>query len=318
MDLLQILDESINRPESSYIKFLTQYSSNNQIKFCFVEGHEDILFYSQFLEKYITEENLKFINCNGKKNVINNYEALNWDFYDKKRALFFIDKDFDEYTMTKKTMDTNIYITDHYSIENYLTDENVLKKFIIHHCQIDDEIIINSLVEKFKQTYNKYKNYLRKISSWMIYCRINNYKVVFNNIKLTDLFKIDINTNLVKNKLTNYRNHFDYIRDKIEGDYYNLSEIKNIYHQLSAEVNAKKYIRGKYDLSFMFMFIKHLVDIHVPKVSSTISAYNRDSTTKITKPKVTIQVREENIFQILCNKVKEPASLTKFIKNNLN
>src|SRR5690606_23160257 len=176
MDLLQILDESINRPESSYIKFLTQYSSNNQIKFCFVEGHEDILFYSQFLEKYITEENLKFINCNGKKNVINNYEALNWHFYDKKRALFFIDKDFDEYTMTKKTMDTNIYITDHYSIENYLTDENVLKKFIIHHCQIDDEIIINSLVEKFKQTYNKYKNYLRKISSWMIYCRINNYK----------------------------------------------------------------------------------------------------------------------------------------------
>ncbi|WP_099367466.1 DUF4435 domain-containing protein [Sphingobacterium sp. 1.A.4] len=318
MDLLQILDESINRPESSYIKFLTQYSRNNQIRFCFVEGHEDILFYSQFLEKYFNEENLKFINCNGKKNVLDNYNALNWSFYDKKRVLFFIDKDFDEYILAKRTIDSNIYITDHYSIENYLTDENVLKKFIVHHCQIDNDNIITSLVEKFRLTYTKYKEYLRKISSWMIFCRINKYNVVFNNINPSDLFKIDSNGNLIKKKLSNYSNHFEYIRDKIDGDYYNFSEIKFIYTKLASEANDKKYIRGKYDLSFMFMFIKHLVEIQVPIVSSGVSKINRKSTTKIPKPKVTIQIKEENVFQILYSKVKEPDSLVKFINNNLN
>lgn len=312
MNLLETLDKAITSPAYSYIKLLSQYKKKDDTIFCFVEGQEDISFYNNYLERYFENE-IKYIVCNGKGNVIDNYTNLNWTFYDKKRVLFFIDKDFDDYIKEEILTDENIFTTDYYSIENYLVDEIVLRKFIIDNCHINDEIIINELITDFNQKHCNFTSHLTKISAWMIFCRKHRYAVNFNDINLSDLFKINRDGNFIKIKLNEFESHFDYICSKTKTKYFDLKEIKTIYDELVTETNKKKFLRGKYELFFMFIFIKHITDSIIPKLSKTVKEHNRNHQKKLIRPKVTIQVKEENIFQVLCNKVKEPISLKRFI-----
>ncbi|WP_276379077.1 DUF4435 domain-containing protein [Flavobacterium sp. H4147] len=312
MNLLDTLDLAITRPVASQIKVLTQYKKTDSTIFCLVEGQEDISFYRNYIERYFPN-NIKYIICNGKGNVIDNYKNLNWNFYDKKRILFFIDKDFDNYINEEILTDENIFTTEYYSIENYLVDEIVLSKFISDNCHIHDETIIKELIHDFHLKHADFTKHLTKISAWMIYCRKNKFRVNFNDINLSDLFQIDKDGKFIKIKLDDFENHFDYICNKTNTKHFDLREIKTIYEELISETNKKKFLRGKYELFFMFLFIKYIVDQIVPKLSLKVKELNKVNNEKFSKPKVTIQVREENIFQVLCNKVKEPDSLKNFI-----
>ena len=179
MSLLDILDAKILTPAASYIKILSEYKTDNDVIFCFVEGNEDISFYSQFIERH-KENELKFIVCNGKENVIDNYNNLSWSFYDKKRVLFFIDKDFDDYIGNALINDENVFVTELYSIENYLVNEITLRKFIIDNCLITNDDVINATIDNFKIQHKEYIRQLKKISAWMMYCRKNKFNVNFN------------------------------------------------------------------------------------------------------------------------------------------
>lgn len=314
MDLLKKLDEAIKSPVASYIKLLSQYKKNDDTIFCFVEGQEDIAFYSQYIERHYNSE-VKYIICYGKDNVLQNHQSIDWNSYCKKRLLFFVDKDFDEYIKQEIQIDENLYSTDFYSIENFLVDDYVLKKFIRDNCFISDERIINDLIGEFRIQRKKFISRLTKISAWMIYCRKNSFEVNFSDFKLSDMFKIDTNGNLKKLKIPPYTSHFSYICNKTGTSHYDYKEIRKIYQTLLLESEPKNYIRGKYELFFMFIYIKHLTDKIVPELSCSARDYNKTTKNKIIRPKVTLQVKEENIFQILCNKVNEPESLNYFIKS---
>lgn len=315
MSLLDILDHAISSPAASYIKLLSQYKKRSNIVFCFVEGNEDVSFYGRHLETAF--ENVRYVVCNGKKNVLDNYKSLNWQFYDKKRVLFFIDKDYDDYISEAIIKDENIFITDYYSIENYLVDSYVLRKFINDNCAITDDKVIDDLVIDFELKHKDFMNHLTKISAWMIYCRQNRYQVNFSDITLSDLFKLNVDGKFVKIKLSNFKNHFAYICSKTKSTHFDMNEIRGIYSRLILESQKKKFVRGKYELFFMFIYVKFITENIVPALSEKIKDYNRINPEKIIRPKVTLQIKEENIFQVLSYKVKTPASLLSFISNKL-
>ncbi len=312
MSLLDILDQKILTPAASYIKILSQYKVNDDTIFCFVEGNEDVSFYSQFLERH-KQNDLKFIICNGKENVINNYKNLTWDFYDKKRILFFIDKDYDDYIENELINDENVFVTQYYSIENYLVNDITLKKFIIDNFFITNEDIIKTLVNNFRIQHQEYINQLKKISAWMMYCRKNKHKVNFNEIKISDLFKINSDGILEKKVLVDYSGFFDYICSKTNTSHFNINEIKKYLSKINIEQNRQKFVRGKYDLHFMFLYLKYIGDNIVKEISDEVKTHNKNNSEKIVRPKVLIQLNEQNIFQTLQNKVKEPTELTSFL-----
>lgn len=316
MSLLAILDEKILTPAAAYIKILSQYKTSDNTIFCLVEGIEDISFYRPFLEIYKEGVSVKYIICNGKQNVIDNYKNIDWSFYDKKRILFFIDKDFDDYIGKEIIIDNNVFITDCYSIENYLVDELILEKFIIDNCLITNESVIKLAIENFKKEHNTYVKQLKMISAWMMYCRKNNFKVCFNDIKMSDLFKIDENGKLKKKTLSSYTSKFQYLCDKTQTNHFNIEEIKYYFNLINTESNPKKFIRGKYELYFMFIYLKYISDNVVNEISKEVKSHNKKALAKdrITSPKSTIQFNEENIFQVLNNKTLIPQKLRTFIQ----
>ncbi|QQV01340.1 MULTISPECIES: DUF4435 domain-containing protein [Chryseobacterium] len=316
MSLLDILDEKILTPSAAYIKILSQYKTSDNTIFCLVEGVEDNSFYRHFIEIYKEDIPVKYIVCNGKQNVIDNYNELDWDFYDKKRVLFFIDKDFDDYIEREIINDENVFITDCYSIENYLVDENILEKFITDNCLITTESVIKLAVENFRKQHKVFVKQLKMISSWMMYCRKNNFEVCFNDIKMSDLFKIDDEGNLTKKTLSTYRSKFEYLCDTTQTNYFNLNEIRYYYNLINEESKPKKFIRGKYELYFMFMYLKYISENVVNEISNEVKQHNRNARgkDKIVRPKSTIPLKEENIFQVLYNKTKVPEKLKVFIE----
>nr|WP_315035085.1 DUF4435 domain-containing protein [uncultured Chryseobacterium sp.] len=316
MSLLDILDEKFLTPSATYIKILSQYKTSDNTIFCLVEGVEDISFYRPFMEIYKEGVPIKYIVCNGKQNVIDNYNDIDWDFYDKKRVLFFIDKDFDDYIGKEIISDNNVFITDCYSIENYLVDERILEKFIIDNCLITNEEIIELTIENFKVQHIIYIKQLKMISAWMMFCRKNNFNVSFNEIKMSDLFKIDNEGKLKKKTLSSYNSKFEYLCDKTNTNHFNIGEIRHYYNLIDRESKPKKFIRGKYELYFMFMYLKYISENIVNEISKEVKLHNKNAPKKdkIIRPKITIQLQEENIFQILYNKTKVPEKLKAFIQ----
>lgn len=316
MSLLDTLDEKILTPAATYIKILSQYKTHDNTIFCLVEGVEDISFYRPFMEIYKDNVPIKYIACYGKQNVIDNYNDIDWNFYDKKRVLFFIDKDFDDYIEKELLKDDNVFVTDCYSIENYLVDEVILEKFIIDNCLITNESIIKLAIENFKEQHIIYATQLKMISAWMMYCRKNNFDVSFNEIKMSDLFKIDENGKLKKKSLPSYRSKFEYLCAKTNTNHFDIQEIRHYYFLIDKESKPKKFIRGKYELYFMFMYLKYISENIVSEVSNEVKKHNKNARKcdKVVRPKTTIQLKEENIFQILYNKTKIPEKLKTFIK----
>lgn len=278
MSLLDILDEKILTPAAAYIKILSQYKTSDDTIFCLVEGVEDISFYRPFLEIYKEEINFKYIICNGKQNVIDNYRDIDWTFYDKKRILFFIDKDFDDYIGEEIINDNNVFTTDFYSIENYLVDAKILEKFIIDNCLITDENIINLAIENFKNQHIIYVKQLKMISAWMMYCRKNSFKVSFNEIKMSDLFKIDADGKLKKKILVNYASKFKYLCDKTKTNHFDIEEIRKYYNLIDEANNAKTFIRGKYELYFMFIYLRYITENVVSEISKKAKEHNKSAT----------------------------------------
>ena len=316
MSLLDILDEKILTPSAACIKILSQYKTNDNTIFCLVEGVEDNSFYRHFFEIYKENIPVKYIVCNGKQNVIDNYNDLDWQFYDKKRILFFIDKDFDDYIEIETLNDENVFITDYYSIENYLVDEKILEKFITDNCLITSESVIQLAVENFKKQHKIFVKQLKMISAWMMYCRKNNFEVCFNDIKMSDLFKIDNDGKLIKKSLSTYRSKFEYLCDKTQSNHFNITEIRFFYNKIKEETKPKKYIRGKYELYFMFMYLKYISENVVNEISREVKEHNKSvrGKDKIVRPKSTIQIKEENVFQVLYNKSKVPIKLKSFLE----
>ncbi len=316
MSLLDILDEKILTPSAACIKILSQYKTNDNTIFCLVESVEDNSFYRHFFEIYKENIPVKYIVCNGKQNVIDNYNDLDWQFYDKKRILFFIDKDFDDYIERETLNDENVFITDYYSIENYLVDEKILEKFITDNCLITSESVIQLAVENFKKQHKIFVKQLKMISAWMMYCRKNNFEVCFNDIKMSDLFKIDNDGKLIKKSLSTYRSKFEYLCDKTQSNHFNITEIRFFYNKIKEETKPKKYIRGKYELYFMFMYLKYISENVVNEISREVKEHNKSvrGKDKIVRPKSTIQIKEENVFQVLYNKSKVPIKLKSFLE----
>lgn len=316
MSLLKVLDEKFLTSSASYIKILSQYKTDDNTIFCFVEGIEDISFYRPFIEIYKEEIPTKYIVCNGKENVIENYNDLNWNFFDKKRVLFFIDKDFDDYIGKTIINDSNVFVTDVYSIENYLVDAKILEKFIIDNCLIIHEGVIKVTIENFQNQHQEYVKQLKMISAWMMYCRKNNFDVSFNDIKMSDLFKIDENGHLKKKSLSSYSSKFNYLCAKTNSNFFDINEIRHFYNLIDIETKPQKFIRGKYELYFMFIYLKYISEYIIKEVSQEVKIHNKNASRKdkIVRPKLTLQFNEENIFQILNNKSKIPEKFKSFIQ----
>ncbi|TPJ52009.1 DUF4435 domain-containing protein [Mesorhizobium sp. B2-7-1] len=90
-----------------------------------VEGLDDKSIYSQWLRRIKASLRYEFFVCNGKRQVLGLCDLVRRDLSDLSKSIyFFIDRDFDDHSGFGPGPE--IFMTDRYSVENYLVDDTVL------------------------------------------------------------------------------------------------------------------------------------------------------------------------------------------------
>ncbi len=127
-----------------------------------IEGDDDKIIYTQWLNRVRPQLRYIFLPCRGKAPLLSLRSAIQRDATGLSSGLyFFVDRDFDD--LRGQTPGPDIFMTDKYSIENYLVCEVVLSSIldVEFHCQANSAVR-NSITDIFRKTYGFFLEVTRK------------------------------------------------------------------------------------------------------------------------------------------------------------
>jgi hypothetical protein len=162
-----------------------------------VEGLEDKLVYSQWIRRLRPELRYDYYVSKGKKQALQLYEAVCRDKTNLKEKVFFlIDRDFDD--LAGHDPSEFLFMTDRYSTENYLVDEDTLEDILKteFNCHGYPEIR-NKIKEIFRVTYKdflevtKVFNFRLFVSKAIPINRIGDFPLRLNQIAIVSLNKVE-------------------------------------------------------------------------------------------------------------------------------
>ncbi|OEJ15172.1 hypothetical protein BFL38_12740 [Brachyspira hampsonii] len=153
------MSKSIKSAPVKFFDIVQKYNKNNYI-YIITEGEDDVEYYESIISK-VYGDKIEYMYTNGKPAALKLYNDLfknQYMQYSKKRILFLLDKDFSywnnlvgERPELNNVKDTNIYITDNYSIENNLIEYTLFEKILIYYNYNKfSEVYFNTLLSNFR------------------------------------------------------------------------------------------------------------------------------------------------------------------------
>lgn len=266
MNWADILLREQNTENSQLMQLLQMdYSSFDCI--VAVEGPDDILFYSDFLEECIGENFFAFY-CDNKSAVVNMKVACDgYNWSNKPVIVYICDKDFDDYL--NKKIDGIIY-TDHYSIETELVKKEFIKYIIKKEVYPRPTIAkINSIVNKYEEKLKDLCIHLKDASCLMIEARYRGMHPNFDEYNVTTFFSI--NKNSIKVKNINLRDVASaWIADEDIDTF--ILDSQNWRNALTDE-HYLDWVRGKYILQIAKKCLSSALSDHFPDAAIRCSNY---------------------------------------------
>lgn len=315
MDYVEQLKQEAHGAHSIFHQYSLQISRENlKCYFLFLEGHEDLSFYMNFIAPRLSGRQPIHFTCFGRTEVIKVSELVNNDERSLGRALFFIDKDHtDIYPANDEGLANNIFQTSVYSVENYIVCKDVFSRFWterLHLSVADDRYEI--YLDKFIKTHKSFIKRMRLITALILIGRgINGEKskLNLNNVNLDNLFKIDIENSSChykKGALSSFKTASDFALRHAQPKG---KELIKTYREHLARRDPKTYLRGKYELWFFCKFLNAISSMlsskkHCPKHLPRAT------------PKASIQF--EGCLETLANFCPIPEELKSFIEQHVH
>lgn len=259
------------------------------------EGVNDKRAYYQWIKKINPKIKYEEYECECKNNVLTLFDTIKNDQTGlQKRTYFFVDKDFD--MLNERESNGKIFMTDKYSIENYLVSPKILDDIlkIDFHCNGNSKIRQETF-EIFKKSFDDFLESSKEVN-FRIYAskllKINRINPIDENI---DKFCI---IHLYKTEKINHAPNliipleFEPASDKIK-------ELKLKFDKLEPD----KDYRGKYILKFFIQWLKLL---RIDRISDQSIHFKNT-------PKSKFKVSGDISFETLLSKSIGPSGLNEFI-----
>lgn len=328
---------------SGVFRLRQKYLSNNQEVHVFVEDEDDYEFYRISLNQIYTDYKIIPYFQKGKKNVLDAYREINWQNYIKEKVLFFVDKDFDDLLNINNKLDLNVFVTRHYSIENYLVTPEVFEIILKRIFGIKEELLINGFMGKINNAHNEFNNNIKPIISLILIYRKESKHMDLDKINLSNFFYcLDLDfhkkkclsvedyklivqnpnsTNIERVKIR-CETTLDHILTKCVEDsgVYNFTKLVENRKMLETCVSEKSYIRGKYEFWFLFEMLKN-IEQKTRRINDKIRTMNLLVDKEIDKKplyKKKMDINGNNIFDIFSSKIQIPTDIKAFLELNYN
>ena len=251
MSLLQELENSIRSDAPSYMEFLYRYNPKKKQVFAFYEGDEDSSFYAHILKKALEPGfELEEIVAGCKNNILKLQREFDWNVYDNKQIVFFVDRDLSYWLGDPAQYGENIFTTDDYSVENYVVNSQGFRAWLVHFEGFAraSKQEIDFMVSEYEVTIAAFKESMMPIMAQAVVAKRHD-----NSISLSD-FKIS------RNKSVSFKEEsghiiFEIFNDDKIAEQWKLGPTnqKEIATQLEEFLNEKEHysVRGKWLLCFM-------------------------------------------------------------------
>jgi hypothetical protein len=185
--------ETLRRARASRVavlhEFWTQYDPNQARIHAFFEGHDDIAFARPHIERLMPiGARLYPYRCDGKGLVMEAFTEITNRHPDIRDVLFFVDKDLDDVLGTPWPTDPRIYVTDFYSIENYLVSPACFIKLYRSTVRLTgvnfDEATIAT---HFEANLNRFEKKMISVMAWILVARRAGKRPNLNNLRMSSV-----------------------------------------------------------------------------------------------------------------------------------
>lgn len=241
-------------PQSIWIQFTGAYIEKSSDLYLFFEGHADVSYYTHVFRKAWNDGKIFGFKCGGKSEVLRLIPTIQGRLGTNRwRGIFFVDRDFETFFPEHAVDNDQLYKTDWYSIENHIVSKESAKIFMTDIMKVPaNEPALDQVLDEYENAYSTFVNAISPIMAWVIAARRAGLEVTFEELKLDSVLTIDPNCScsLSNNWGTLLFSYFGKSGVQVlDSDVDAVSvEFKN--H------NAKKYIRGKFELWFFVNFLK--------------------------------------------------------------
>ena len=246
----------------------------------------------------------------GKEDVILLYSYFDWTRFNKDQLLFFVDRDMSYWLGISDIFPNNIYVTDGYSIENDVVNEEHFMSFLEDLCGFalatDEEL--NNIANFYREKWIKFTENAKYIMAALAISLKYTGEHLAKNIEHKKIIRIQRDNIWV----AEYKGIplYEYINQifKIEPEY--TEEIQTLMTRFLLE-NEKYYIRGKWAISFLVKMMHYIVQ---ERHQFAPSLYDENGN----GPKCLCNIQEEQAITILGTRIPIVSSLNDFCSNHIS
>lgn len=307
MSFADLLRESRSTPTARLHKFMTDYDPHQSRVYAFVEGSPDSAFYRALIERFLDgTKRLYIYNCEGKKNVYDTFTDVTSRYPGCRNILFFVDKDVDDIVGKVWPTDPRIFVTDTYSIENYLVRQETVARYFEDFVKLRRVFLdLDPVLSKFTQKLAQFQRMVQPLMYWIIVMRRSGVKVVLSDLRLAEIYRYD-GTRVVRIR---YNHTMDYVRrvTQTEQSPHCWKLMRRLRLELKQQ-NPKRYTRGKFEAWFLLEFVKQMID----DLRAVVAEGEEDGNISVVTP-----LHETNFAQLLVRGMPIPLSLESFLRFHL-
>ena len=244
--------------------------------FAFFEGDEDIALYRHLIENAMGHDwILEDIVVGCKNDVLKLHDAFDWNEYNPNQICFFVDRDLSYWLGEGMVHYENIYVTDEYSVENYIVNRNifyVLIKTYLGFARATKEEIDN-MINKYEDCQQKFEEQMVGVMACAIVAKRRDESSKLDDFKISKIVKIDYAESHIVVEL-------DY-NDETCKKWNVVAEDEDVKKQIEfIENNMEHYsVRGKWNLFFMVRigeFMRVHASIFAPSLGCDVTSKTCD------------------------------------------
>lgn len=237
---------------------------NDAINICygFVEGKDDPSYYRGVIERQLQSNCMILLYpSNGKENVKYIFDTIRAKGYPRDRIVYFMDRDLSSMVEDDNLVkDEYVYITDNYSIENDILNENTLLAVLqdilgFSSLSINDKDSIKAL---YREQLSSFQNYMLPIMATIVIWKRKSIKHAnYNNLETKKMFRVnDGKLSLKISKAQVIKQLFK--SSSMDYSMYDPAQTDEIIKEIQQKRLSAQIIRGKYLSDFFVMFCNSL------------------------------------------------------------
>lgn len=221
--------------------------------YCFVEDY-DMPYYAGIISALSTDK-WTSIRCKGKEKVLEIHDYIkDLDSYKHYKNRFFVDRDFDD----NSSLDKDIYVTPSYSIENFYSMDDCIRKVLETEYEIDpvvDEELFNKTMTHFQKKKEEFHKASLLFNAWYA-CLHDDSSWTHDDVSLDKTFPKSLLKYHIENPIV-----ASYTIADIEKLYPNAIQLENNIiekKKTSLSTNLTYNLRGKYEIEFVYKYVLFL------------------------------------------------------------